>query len=130
MGHDHRLWGTKLFRKLSRFVAFQKLFFLCKLELGALCIVIARLCGRGYGAEKRNCTETRDSAGGSTVRTVFFFCQRSFIFVRLLRPGLIPRAVVGFVVDGVALWTPPPEYFVFPMSVFIPQVFHANLLYW
>ena len=91
------------FCKLCRFVAFQKLF-LCTLELGTLCVGTARSCGRGYGAEKRNCTETRDSAAGSAVRSGgFFFPQRAFIFVRPRRPGLIPRAVVGFVVDGVEM---------------------------
>lgn len=118
------MWGTELFRKLSRFMAFQKLYiyiyFLCTLELGALCVVSARLCGREYGAEKRNCTETRDSATGSAVRTVF--CQPGFIVVRPRKPGLIPsRAVVGFVVVGVALWPPPP-----PLLRFSLVSFHAT----
>jgi hypothetical protein len=93
--------GTKLFPELSRFMTFKELFFFCALELGALCVVAVRLCGRGCGAKKQNCAETRDSAASSAVRTVF--CQRGFIVVRPRRPGLIPRAVLGFVVDGVAL---------------------------
>jgi hypothetical protein len=98
-------------------------YFFCVLELGALCVVSARLCAWGLGAEKRNCTETRDSATGSAVRTEFG--QRGFIVVRPRRPGFIPRAVVGFVVDGVALWPPPPPP---PRVLRLPNVsFHATI---
>jgi hypothetical protein len=41
-------------KKLNPVYGDKELFF-CALELRTLCVVTARMCGRGYGVETRNC---------------------------------------------------------------------------